>query len=393
MAPKPDNPAEPFKKALAEATRAMADDQELAVTYSVDPPGMTNDAVRLPQVSRRMTRDEVMQARGAGDAYALRLRFHDGGAHAKYMPQGDMARSIFEAMETARCEAIGAKAMPGVGDNLDARLAESARRMGYGDVRQQADAPLAEAAGFLVRALATGRELPSDCDNVLELWRGFMEQQSGETFEDVCGNLEDQAAFARLARQVIDELGYGEQLGDDPDQPDEGEDEDDEEGQEPQPDESQGEEGGDEDQDSAPDEQSADSPDASAAQVAMDEADETDMTDEAPADDGEPPEAPPRPAPISDADPGYKVFAQKFDEEVSAEDLAEPEELERLRGYLDQQLEPLKGAVGRLANKLQRRLQAQQNRSWEFDQEEGILDAARLARVVSNPTTPLSFKV
>ncbi|MCP5073922.1 MAG: cobaltochelatase subunit CobT, partial [Rhodobacteraceae bacterium] len=95
----------------------------------------------------------------------------------------------------------------------------------------------------------------------------------------------------------------------------------------------------------------------------------------------------------SDADPDYKVYTTDFDEEVLAEDLAEPAELERLRAYLDQQLEPLKGAVSRLANKLQRRLQAQQNRSWQFDMEEGILDAGRLARVVCNPTTPLSFKV
>jgi cobaltochelatase CobT len=102
---------------------------------------------------------------------------------------------------------------------------------------------------------------------------------------------------------------------------------------------------------------------------------------------------PPQPAPVSDADPNYTVYVTAHDEVVGAEDLAEPAELERLRAYLDQQLEPLKGAVSRLANKLQRRLQAQQNRSWEFDLEEGILDAGRLARVVANPTTPLSFKM
>jgi cobaltochelatase CobT len=138
MAPKPDNPAEPFKKALAEATRALADDSDLAVTYSVDPPGMSNEAVRLPQVTRRMSREEVMQARGAGDAYALRLRFHDDATHSRYMPSGDMARGLFEALETARCEAIGARAMPGVAANLDARMAESARRMGFGDIKDVA---------------------------------------------------------------------------------------------------------------------------------------------------------------------------------------------------------------------------------------------------------------
>ena len=395
MAPKPENPAEPFKKALAEATRAIADDSDLAVSYSVDPPGLSNEAVRLPQVTRRMSREEVLQARGAGDAYALRLRFHDDATHSRYLPQGDMARGLFEALETARCEAIGSKAMPGVAANLDARMAETAKRMGYGDIRSVDQAPLAEAAGYMLRALATGRELPADCENVLELWRGFLEQNSGETMDSVCESLEDQTAFARLTRKVIEELGYGDQLGDDPDQPDEGEEEDEEEGEEqPRPDEDQsGEEGGEDDQDFAPDDQTAESQDSAAAQAALEEQDDADMAEEAPADDGEPPEAPPKPAPVSDADPGYRVFTTRFDEEVEATSLAEAEELERLRSYLDQQLEPLKGAVGRLANKLQRRLQAQQNRSWDFDKEEGVLDAARLARVVANPTMPLSFKV
>ncbi|MEC9431940.1 MAG: cobaltochelatase subunit CobT [Pseudomonadota bacterium] len=389
-----DNPADPFKKALAEATRAMANDADLSVTYSVDPPGMANDSVRLPQVSRRMSREEVVAARGAGDAYALRMRFHDDAVHNRYMPQGEMARSLFEAMETARCESIGARQMPGVAANLDARMAETARRLGYGDIKDAAQAPLAEAAGYMVRQMATGRELPKGPENVLGLWRGFLEQQSGETISHVGDNLEDQAAFAKLARMVIDQLGYGEQLGDDPDDAEENDEAEEQDGEEPEPDgDDQGDEQGDENQDYAPDDQAADAPDASSAQMQMEESDDADMAEESMDEEGETPDAPPRPPAASDADPSYKIFSQKFDEEVAATDLAEPEELERLRAYLDQQLEPLKGAVSRLANKLQRRLQAQQNRSWDFDKEEGVLDAARLARVVANPTTPLSFKV
>ena len=394
MAPTPVNPADPFKKALAEATRALAGDPELSVSFSADPPGMSNDAVRLPQVSRRMTREEVVAARGAGDAYALRQRFHDDGVHARYLPQGETARAMFEAMETARCEAIGARAMPGVADNLDARMAESARRMGYGQIRNAEQAPLAEATALLLRARATGRDLPADCEHVLGLLRDRLESQTGLTVDKAVDALEDQAAFAKLARQVIEDLGYGDQLGEDPDQADESDDEEEGEGDEPQAEpEAQGEEGGEEDRELSPDDQASDSADAASARMAMEDAEETELTEEAPAEEGEAPEAPPKPAPISDADPGYKVFVTKFDEEVEATSLAEPEELERLRAWLDQQLEPLKGAVGRLANKLQRRLQAKQNRSWDFDKEEGVLDAARLARVVANPTTPLSFKV
>ncbi len=395
MSKPPDNPADPFKKALAEATKVMADDPELSVTYSVDPPGMSNDAVRLPQVSRRMTREEVLLARGTADSYALRLRYHDAGLHARYAPQGNMARDIYEAMETARCEAIGARVMPGTAGNIDARIGTDASRRGYGEITQAADAPLATAAGYLIRHLATGRELPPAAANVMNLWRDFIEAQAGGTLEDLETTLADQTAFARFARQFIDDLGYGDQLGDDPDA-DENEDEDGEadEAEDDQPDSTgQDDQGNDEELEASPEDAQDDQQDAGQAQITMDDMADMEDGDESEMPDGEAPLEPPPPAPISDADPNYIVYSTENDEEIAAEDLAEPHELERLRAYLDQQLEPLKGAVGRLANKLQRRLQAQQNRSWSFDMEEGILDAGRLARVVANPTTPLSFKV
>ena len=390
-----DNPADPFKKALGEATRAMAGDAEMKVTYSVDPPGMTGDAVRLPQVSRRMTRDEVIAARGAGDAFALRTRHHDASDHARYRPAGETARAIFDAMEQARCESLGARAMPGVADNLDARLDADTRRRGFVGLKDQAQAPMAEAAGYLIRQLATGRPLPEGAANVLDLWRGFLETNAAEKFGRLDELLTDQTEFAKLARQCIEDLGYGEELGEDPDGENDDEDQQDEaqDDQEQEESEDAGDEGSQDEQDSQDEEEGEESRDSQAMQAALEAADDLDYDEEAQSDDGEADELPPAPPPVSDADPEYKVYTQNFDEEVEAEDLAEIEELERLRAYLDQQLEPLKGAVGRLANKLQRRLQAQQNRSWLFDQEEGVLDAARLARVVANPTTPLSFKV
>jgi cobaltochelatase CobT len=386
-----DNPADPFKKALAEATKVMADDPELAVTYSVDPPGMTADAVRLPQVSRRMTRDEVLIARGTADAFALRHKFHDAKTYARYQPQGQMARDLYEAMETARCEAMGARVMPGTAGNIDAKIAAEAEKKGYGQIKEAAEAPLAQAAGYLVRNLATGRQLPPAAANVMELWRGFIEEAASDALDGVGEKLDDQAAFARLARQVIQDLGYGDQLGEDPDAQDESEGEAEQEEAEESPD-SAGEEESESDEESQPDE-SQESQESIQAQVTLDDMADVEFDEEAEMPEGEAPLEPPPPAPHSEADPNYAVYATEFDEEIAAEELAEPVELERLRAYLDQQLEPLKGAVGRLANKLQRRLQAQQNRSWEFDREEGMLDAGRLARVVANPTTPLSFKV
>ncbi|MCV2891649.1 cobaltochelatase subunit CobT [Lentibacter sp. XHP0401] len=390
-----DNPADPFKKALAEATKVMANDSELTVSYSVDPSGMSGDNMRLPQVSRRMSREEVLLARGTADALALKHKYHDTATHARYAPAGDLARDIYEAMETARCEAMGARDMPGTAGNIDAKIAEDARRAGYAEITDRADASLATAAGYLVRHLATGRDLPAGARNVMELWQGFMEEQAGEALEDVSERLESQQDFARFARRVISDLGYADQLGDDPDAPDEESDDsqDEAEQDEDQPD-STGQDESDDDQSEASAEQSQEeTQDAAEAQVSMDDMADEELGDEAEMPDGEAPLEPPPPQPVSDADPDYLIYDDTHDEEILAEELAEPAELERLRAYLDQQLEPLKGAVSRLANKLQRRLQAQQNRSWSFDQEEGILDAGRLARVVANPTTPLSFKV
>jgi len=389
-----DNPADPFKKALAEATKVMADDPDLTVTYSVDPSGVSGDTMRLPQVSRRMGRDEVLLARGTADALALHRKYHDTGVHARYAPPGDMARDLYEAMETARCEAMGARDMPGTAGNIDAKIGHEAMRRGYDQIKQASEAPLAVAAGYLIRHLATGRKMPGGAQNVMELWQGFIEDQAGGTLEGLQEKLSDQASFARFARQIITDLGYGDQLGDDPDQIDEDQEDDAQDSAEEEQDpESTGQDDSEDDAEANPEQSQDDSQDAAQAQVSMDEMADQELGEDTEMPEGEAPLEPPPPQPVSEADPAYKVYDTRFDEEISAEDLADPIELERLRAYLDQQLEPLKGAVSRLANKLMRRLQAQQNRSWEFDREEGILDVARLARVVANPTTPLSFKV
>jgi len=390
-----DNPADPFKKALAEATKVMADDPELAVSYSVDPAGQTNETIRLPQISRRMTREEVLLARGTADAFALRHKYHDAKTNNRYLPQGQMARDLYDAMETARVEAVGARHMPGTAGNIDVKIEHEALRKGYDQIKSNGEAPLSTAAGYLIRHLATGRDLPKGADNVMGLWRGFIEDQCGGTLENLTDILEDQQAFAKFARQMIADLGYSDQLGDDPDNIDDEDENEAEEGPEDdqdEPDSTGDDESEGDEAEASPEQTQEDQQDASQAEVSMDDQADAEMGEETEMPDGEAPLEPPAPQPVSDADPEYKVFSDTEDEEIRAEDLAEQVELERLRAYLDQQLEPLKGAVSRLANKLQRRLQAQQNRSWEFDLEEGTLDAGRLARIVANPTTPLSFK-
>ncbi len=395
MSTRSDNPADPFKKALAEATKVMANDPELSVSYTVDPSGLSGEAMRLPQVSRRMSREEVMLARGTADALAMHRRYHNAQTHARYAPAGDLAREIYESLETARCEAMGARDMPGTAGNIDAKISHDALRKGYDQVKDATDVPLSVAAGYLVRHLATGRDLPDAAQNVMDLWRNQIESKAGVTLEELLESLSDQGEFAKMTRKIISDLGYGDQLGEDPDELDDEAQDQAEEGadQEQEPDSTGQDDQGEDEADATPEQSQEQQQDSAQAQVSMEDLADQEQGEEVEMPEGEAPLEPPAPQPISDADPDYKAYDTEFDEIIGAEDLADPAELERLRAYLDQQLEPLKGAVSRLANKLQRRLQAQQNRSWEFDLEEGILDAGRLARVVSNPTTPLSFKV
>ncbi|MDE2915280.1 MAG: cobaltochelatase subunit CobT [Paracoccaceae bacterium] len=391
MAGPNDNPADPFRKALTEATRAMSNRPELEVTFGSEPPGVSGDEIRLPQVPRRVTRDGILQTRGTADALALKLRFHDRATHDRYAPEGPTARQLYESMETARCESLGVRAMPGCAVNIDAKITAELRKAGLEDASDPSSAPLATAVGHFVRQLATGRDLPPVAAHVVELWRGFIESNAGDTLDGIDGALENQEVFSRLSRQLISDLGYGDQLGADPDS-DQADDDDPEPGEDDGDDGQSGaDESSPESADAQPDENDEGS-DASDVLVTMDEGAPDDDIETEDGSDAEMPPDPPVP-PVSEADPKYRVFTTEFDEEIHADDLADPAELQRLRAYLDQQLEPLKGAVSRLANRLQRRLQAQQNRSWQFDMEEGILDTGRLARIVANPTTPLSFKV
>ena len=389
-----DNPADPFKKALAEATKSLADASDLTITFSVDPSGVAGDTMRLPQVSRQMSVEEILLARGTADALALNLRYHNDKTHSKYVPNGSVAREIYEAMETARCEALGARDLPGTAGNIDAKIEADASKLGLGGITDRSEAPLATCIGYLVRHFATGRKLPPSAQNAMDLWRDFIIHQVDETLDDLPSILSDQGEFARFSRQFISDLGYGDQLGDDPDELDNEQEDDAEQDQnDDEPDRSGDEDNSDENADASPEQSQDDQQDPSAAQISLEESKNEETSDATELPDSESQQDTTNLQKISEADPNYQAYTQKYDEEIKAEELAEPAELKRLRAYLDQQLEPLKGAVSRLANKLQRRLQAQQNRSWLFDLEEGILDAGRLARVVANPTTPLSFKM
>ncbi len=387
---------EPLKTSVASCVRAIAGDAELEVTYGKDKPGMAGDRVRLPDYGRATTPKQISITRGLADAMALRRAKHDSSVHATHLPVGDNARAVFDAVEQARVEAIGSRAMDGMGDNLAQMLDDKFHREGFTDAQSTEDAPLEHAVAMLLRENLTGRRPPRSAAAMVDVWRDWIEARVGDNFANLASSLDDQDAFARAARDLIADLDMGDELGSDSKESDD----DAEDDQEQQQDETEDMDRENEEQtgseEAQPDESEAAGEEQETGEMEAQDATGEDVDDDTDQQDAETPGEAQRPdMPLSDAPPksDYKIFSTAADEEVRAEDLCDEAELERLRAFLDKQLSHLAGVVGRLANRLQRRLMAQQNRGWDFDLEEGYLDSARLTRIVTDATAPLSFKM
>ena len=389
------SPIEAFRQAVAASMRALGHAPDMELAYTADKPGCFGDQARVPQPARALPPEQVAEVRGWADSFALKRRFHDPKLHGTDQPDAGVARDIFNALEQARFEAMGAAEMAGVAKNLDRMTEMRVRTDPIVRARSADEVPLASALQLIVRERLTGAAIPAAAENGVELVRADIEAKAGIHLDDLAANMADQSAFAHVLRQVLADLG----LGADPDEASEEAEESEGQDEEEQPgedsDEDQDEQGGGDDQSTETrSEESGDAPeDAEQREVEMD----TDMVSEAEmGEEGHEGMMPWRPnQPMSDLPPDfeYKAYTTKHDEVVGASDLCDDEELTRLRAYLDQQLIPLQSAVTKLANRLQRRLMAQQNRSWDFDQEEGLIDAARLVRIVTNPAHALSYKV
>jgi cobaltochelatase CobT len=383
---------EPLKAAIANCVRAIAGEKEIEVVFSGDRAGMTGGEVRLPDPGKRMTMAQLAVTRGAGDAMALRRACHDSAIHTKLSPAGPNARAIYDAVEQARVESIGALRMEGVARNLSSMLEERYAKASFYAASDRNDVPLEDAVAMIVREKLTGIEPPASARNFIDLWRGEIEDKIADAMRDRAGDLSDQAAFARAVRGLIASLDMADELGEEPDQSEDQDDED-----KPQDNEQQSQRENEEatgENEGEPEESDSASEESRQGEMEAVEADSDEMSDEEDVDTETPGEAQRPQLPFSNLPPDsdYRIYSAEFDEVIAAEELCEEAELDRLRAFLDKQLAPLQGVVGRLANRLQRKLMAQQNRGWDFDLEEGVLDTARLPRIIIDPMTPLSFK-
>ena len=385
-----ESPAEPFKRVLGLCVRAIAGDGEVQVSYAPGKPEIDGKLVQLPEPSRVPSRKEVAVIRGWADSLALTAACHDVKLHNRLAPRAGPARAVFEAVERARIEALGANRMPGMASNLTARIEDQYGHGRYAEITERADAPLEDALALMVRERLTGSGPPDTAKAMVDLWRPWIEERAGRTLAKLDRLAEDQATFGRQLRDLLKVLDLSDELSEGEREEGEDDDQDPENGDQNAEETSEGQDG----QDQASEEQRGEGEEGETSETAQDaDADQF----EADADGEEMAEArePWRPNFNVLDNPeafGYKVFNRSHDEEVSAESLSTPDELERLRTFLDKELRSLQGAVARLANRLQRKLMAQQNRAWDFDLEEGTLDAARLPRIIVDPMHPLSYK-
>eukprot|EP01037_Dinobryon_pediforme_P016881 gene16881-17067_t len=395
-ASKSESPQEPFRRAVASCMRAISRHPELDVGFGTEKPSLIAGEVpkaRLPEPPRKLTPRDAALVRGHADAMALRLACHNDAVHRKLAPQGQLARAVFDAVEQARVESIGARRMAGVAMNLNVMLDERLTKSNLADVIDQADAPLDEAVALMVRERLTGEKPPQAGQKIVDLWRDWVESRAGTDLDLLSGRIEDQKAFGKLIHKVLNDLDMGEEASleredseeeSETDQSDDGDADVDGESAEEQTGETMQLQDSDDSSDEMED-----------GTMEADDAPSGEFPEES--DAGEADEAaenwkPPGAETAQHRGTDYKAYTTKNDEMIAAQDLCDPEELDRLRAYLDKQLSNLSSVVARLANRLQRRLMAQQNRSWEFDLEEGILDPARLSRVIVDAQQPLSFK-
>ncbi|MBW8784555.1 MAG: cobaltochelatase subunit CobT, partial [Novosphingobium sp.] len=385
-----ESPLDRFKSVLTGASRAIAHEPELELSWTSDAPMQAGKSVRVPMPGRALPKAQANAARGVADSFALRLRHHNDALHTRGAPIEPAARAGYDAVESVRYEALGARGYAGIRDNLNAALANRVAADPITRATSADEVPISTALGLLLREHLTGQPVPEPARAGVEMLRSWIEERAGADFDALALSLDDQKAFQSLALDMLAhlELTRPENREQNP------EDQQDEPGDEETEEDESGDESGDEQQPSEiaaePTEGEAEGDNDAEGDTAEDQSD-SEAGEEG--EEGMLPVRPNRPWTDLPSDFDYKVYTRAFDEIVAAPELCDDEELTRLRAYLDAQLKGLQGVVTRLANRLQRRLMAQQNRAWDFDQEEGLLDAARLARVVVSPGHSLSYKV
>ncbi|MEM9469424.1 MAG: cobaltochelatase subunit CobT [Pseudomonadota bacterium] len=397
------NDLENFKGATAATLKAIAGNKHTDVAFSANerherPTYAGEEKATLPLPDQFLDEETITLMRGSSDAKALRLKHHQKDLHFENTPLDLTAKAAFDAMEQARCEAIGANEMPGVLHNLNEVLNDKCGRLGYQRLQNRDDSNIADAMHALTRVALTGEDIPENAQKLFEKWQPWFDKHSADdVFQNLKDNIHDQEAYASLSKNLLSQLGLirTEDTGQSETEANVDELHD------GQQDSRQGEEDGSDTSEQQEQSQAqGEALDSTEGNDMLGDTDANDMQDIG-EDDFDGDSALDQGGDIRERnnegfshDPQgrYHIYSKAFDEIIAAEELADPEELTRLRALLDQQLQSVQGVVSKLANRLQRKLLARQQRSWQFDLEEGVLDAAKLTRIITGANVPRAFK-
>jgi len=389
-----EDPRDLIKRVTSATVRSFSGEAELMVNYSPGAASVSKTAVRLPLPSRgNISQEDLDRLRGTSDAASLRLRFHDASLHREKMPTDQNAREVFELVEQVRVESLGSRRMKGVAENLRTLLDTRCMENGWGNVENREEIPLAHGLALLVRERLSGRELPPVAKKAADMWRPWLEEHADAQLDELLDSADDQKAYGEAVYRFLEALELMDPPSGEPEEEESNSEADETEGEDNPSEQELDSVGSGGEMSEDMDIESSEKEDEGSTDTDMEAGDDDQQQ---PGETGETPSGPSKrpnwldPSQAIEID--YKAYTTDFDEEVEADDLADEEELERLRRQLDMQLANLQGVVARIANRLQRRLMAQQQRSWDFDLEEGLLDSSRLARIVANPTHSLSYK-
>lgn len=387
-----------FERALGATTRAIAEEPKLEFTLRAGnrrAPAGAGQVVRVAPPRQDMPSAEIARVRGEADSQALRRRYHDDSLHRRMVPDGEMAGLLFDGLEQLRVELVGGRDMAGVRANLEELFrCKTSQPAEAGQTGQ--DASVAEIVELYMRERLQGYRLNDKQAHQLDAWRSWLDGKVEAVLPELDAKAANQDAYARRVRELMTDLGLSDALAEEP-EPDSA----DEEGEEDLEDQGPSEPSTGDDDDGGEEQRQPDYQESAVEEhaeedMAAEEAAESEQQfqEGAEEDAGEDPRTNQRKElPRGAGHEGYRVFTTQYDEVVGVGDLCGIAELQRLRAQLDGNLQRFEGMIGRIANRLQRKLMAQQQRSWDFDLDEGILDAARLARIIINPTTPLSYKM
>ncbi|MBI3440291.1 MAG: cobaltochelatase subunit CobT, partial [Proteobacteria bacterium] len=384
------DPVENFKHATESTARVLSGHDDLEVVFGGHVAELSNKTIHLPSLPKHVEEPISRYIRGLADSFALKLRYHDAALYQRWLPMDLKAQATYQALEEARIEAIGTESYPGAATNIDESLRQEVKRNKLETASSMDTAPLSEALRFFARETFTGRKTPQEAQNLMKLWKPWIKNHLGDDgLEEVKKALHDQAAFAQLSHRLIEKL----EMSSTPAEPPPTDFSANEENKK-EPCGDNKETDGSTTQESLPTGMDEDGIDDTAQE--NDTSGGFDLKDQEAIEGEEAADSPHRRNLPQEATSalygGYKIYTAQFDEEINARDLCDAEELQKLRKLLDKQLLHLQGVITRLANRLQRKLMAQQTRTWNFDLEEGTLDSARLSRIVANPYFPVTYK-